>query len=137
MDPFEEQREANIARNRKMLQDMGIEVIKNEIVMSRPKQVPKTKLKVQKKRKQVDSVAESDEEESKPGKKPRKTAFVENVDTPPDGLRRSGRNAGKKIDYRGDGDFLKRNDGPHVISENARNYELSEARSPLERKHDP
>ena len=139
MFDFEEQREANIARNKQLLADLGIVDTKEEINKAvQDKRKSKTKAKTQKKRKQVDPGADSDE--AKPEKKPRTAAPEgENVegDAPLGGVRRSGRNAGKKVDYRGDGDNLNKNDEPRIISEAARKYELAEAKTPLDRKHDP
>lgn len=133
---FEAQREANIARNMAMLRQLGLDTFKNEVVMSAAKHAPKTKKQQQKPRKRARSNEENLDGDEKAEKKPRKTPVV-TADTPSGGPRRSGRNAGKTVDYRGDGDNLKRNDGPRLVSEKARTHEQSEEKESMNRKHDP
>ncbi|GJE86087.1 YDG/SRA domain-containing protein [Phanerochaete sordida] len=131
---FETQRELNIARNKELIRQLGLGDLKNEIVLSRPKKVPKTKQKAQPKRKRSESDATDEETE----KRPRKAAIaVDIADTSSEGPRRSGRNAGRKIDYRGDGEHLARDTGPRLISESARRHEESEVKTPMKRIHNP
>lgn len=133
MYDFEDEREAAIARNKAIIEALGLNV--NEVVVSRKKSQPKGK--PPKKRKEVDS---DEEENGEPVKRPRKSvADVTTMDgDATGGPRRSGRNAGKNVDYKGDGEKLQRNDGPRVLSEQAgKAGEVTEARTPMERKHDP
>ncbi|PSS37713.1 hypothetical protein PHLCEN_2v406 [Hermanssonia centrifuga] len=129
-DDFEAEREANIARNQALLAQLGI--AKNVVVVPKKKPQPRPKpVTVRKKRKE--SPTHDDEDEQPPVKI---AALKDEGDE--GGPRRSGRNAGKKVDYAGDGDNLERRGGPSIISENARRKEMgSEPKSVLERKHDP
>lgn len=124
---FEEEREANIARNRLMLEALGLD--KNVVVVKKPE--PKQKQKAQRKRKE----APSDEEEDEVVKPPRKAAAV--VADAEGGPRRSGRNAGKAIDYAGDGDNLLRDDGPRLLTDKAKAKEMAEQKSSMKRVNDP
>lgn len=123
---FEAEREANIARNRLLLMGLGISV--NDVIVKKPK--PQPKQKAQKKRKETSS----DEDEGEDARPPRKVAAV--VALPEGGPRRSGRNAGKKVDYAGDGDNLRRDDGPRVLTEKARVREMAEEKK-MKRVNDP
>ncbi|KIP11978.1 hypothetical protein PHLGIDRAFT_397189 [Phlebiopsis gigantea 11061_1 CR5-6] len=130
---FEEQREANIAKNLAVLMEFGIEE-ENKFIVKK-KVPPKPKKKAQRKRKEAPSANDEDEN----GEPPRKTgALAASVDGDASaGPRRSGRNAGKKIDYAGDGDNLKRDDGPKMITEKARAKEMSGEKGAMKRLHDP
>lgn len=83
---YELQRERNIAANKKLLESLNIPQV------FAPK-APKTKA-----RKRRAPTPEPTDDEP-PSKVVRVTAPTDNVDAPSTGLRRSGRNAGKKIDY--------------------------------------
>lgn len=129
---FEDEREANVARNRALLMEFNLE--HESSFMVRKKAPPKQKQKTQKKRKEAPS--NDDDENVKP---PRKAAaLVASTDGDASaGPRRSGRNAGKKIDYAGDGDNLRRNNGPQVLTERARVKESEGQKGTMKRVHDP
>ncbi len=133
-DDFEAEREANIARNQALLAQLGI--AKNVVVVPKKKPQPRPKpVVVRKKRKESPTHDhEDDDDDEQP---PVKIAALKE-ESDEGGPRRSGRNAGKKVDYAGDGDNLERRGGPSIISEKARRKEMgSEPKSVLERKHDP
>lgn len=122
---FEAARQANIAKNKALLAKLDVREMFDIIKKAPPK------AKQSKKRKEV-PVEENDDEEAQP---PRKVAPVV---TPAGGPRRSGRNAGKTIDYSGDGDHIARDDGPKVLTKAARAAEAAgEAKSVMQRKYDP
>ncbi|ETW87243.1 hypothetical protein HETIRDRAFT_153833, partial [Heterobasidion irregulare TC 32-1] len=83
---YELQRERNIAANKKLLESLNIP------------QVFAPKAQKTKARKRRAPTPEPTDDEP-PSKVVRVTASADNVDAPSTGLRRSGRNAGKKIDY--------------------------------------
>ncbi|EJD03919.1 uncharacterized protein FOMMEDRAFT_167223 [Fomitiporia mediterranea MF3/22] len=93
---YELERQANIERNRKLLQSLDIDSIKNTM-QAKPKPPPKSSSK--RKSKLIDlGEKENDEDEEAEGR-PRKAARVEEEDGEVT-LRRSSRNAGKKFDYK-------------------------------------
>ena len=128
---FEEEREANIARNLAALMAIGIE--EESKFMVKKKAPPKPKKKPQRKRKEAPSAADGDDDSAEP---PTKAVALADGDASA-GPRRSGRNAGKKVDYAGDGDNLGRNDGPRMVTEKARVKEMSGQKGTMKRVHDP
>ena len=124
---FEKEREENIARNKALIASLGIN---DNIFMA--KKAPPQKIKPPKAvKRKADSVDEIDDQ--KPA-----TKVVAIVDGETGELRRSGRNAGKKVDYTGDGDRLADRSGPRLVSEAARKADReSDPRSNLQRKYDP
>ncbi|KAJ3548403.1 hypothetical protein NM688_g5305 [Phlebia brevispora] len=126
---FEAQRELNIARNRALIEQLGIKP--NEVI-ARKKPQPKPKAAKPPKRK-VEVVEEGSEDE-----KPAAKVAVVPAEGESGGVRRSGRNVGKQVNYAADGDKLGGRAGPRVVSEAARRAErYSEPKSTLNRKHDP
>lgn len=126
---FEAQREANIARNRQLLE--ALELDRNVIEVPKPK----PKAKQTKKRKEVHSADEGGDDEEV--KRPRKVAVVTNPDgdAANGGPRRSGRNAGRKVDY-SDSATLVRPSVP-LVSKAARDASEREHNTPMQRTHDP
>lgn len=123
---WDEQREANIARNRAMLAELDIN--SQSILSSRAKPPPKPKQTKKRKAPTPDASGDSDTEASAP--KAARTADG--------GLRRSSRVAGKVVDYAGDGDKLPNNRTPKYVSEAARKGSMkSEAKVALQRTQNP
>lgn len=129
-DDFEAQREARIASNKALLdslfpgQDFPIQKKATRKTTRKPVRAAKRK---------VEAIELNDDGDEKPA--PKAAALVaDGVGGP----RRSSRNAGKKVDYAGDGDKLGGRTGPRVVSEAARKAEKAgEPRSVMDRKHDP
>ena len=98
---YELERQRNIERNRKILESFNLDAIKNTVLVTKPKPPPKDT----KKRKAQSNGSDAAKENNSNGvsePRPRKAARI--VETRPDGnevrsLRRSTRNAGKKVDY--------------------------------------
>ncbi|CAL1695903.1 unnamed protein product [Somion occarium] len=136
MTTFDDERDANIAKNREMLKALGLDVGTRTFAPSKPKPKPKAKSRAPPKRKQPASDESSGEDEDQP----RKTARVEvNEENGNTGLRRSGRNAGKRVDYKGDGESIanSRPPRPCLISSAAQRGVDTEPRSVDKRIHDP
>lgn len=130
---FDEERAANIARNKALLASIGISDMKNEIFQ---KKAPPPKKKAQLKKRKAPSPDPdaSDEEEAAPPPKVARAETEENEG----GLRRSRRNAGKKVDYGDGGERIERDITPRIVSEKARRLAAtSEPKSVLKRTHDP
>ena len=124
-------RAENIAKNRALLAEMFSETSHDFVVRKKPTPKPQRKAQRPPKRK-VDAVEGSDDGVEKPAPK----AIA--VPTEAGGVRRSGRNAGKKVNYGGDGDHLGGNSRPRLISEAAQKAErASEPKSTMNRKYDP
>ena len=127
---FEAQREANIAANLALLAELGL--TENSVVIPRKKPQP---LKSKKRKPSSVEETEGDDAEDKPAKK------VQAVMTPNQdasgGPRRSGRLTGKKIDYSGDGDALKKSDGPKILTEKARQAAEKEPMGVADRTQNP
>lgn len=133
MPTFDEEREANIARNKALLASIG--VVDDLRAMIPQKKAPQPKRKpAPKKRKAPTPDPEGSDTEGRPAPK---IARAEDEDAE-GGLRRSRRNMGKTIDYGEDGVRNARNATPRIISEKARRQAASsEPRSVLKRTHDP
>ena len=126
-------RERNIARNRELLAEICSETSHDFVVRKKPAPKPQRKAVRPSKRK-ADAVEDVDDDVEKPVLK----AAAVPTDAEKGGVRRSGRNAGKKVDYGGDGDHLGRRSGPQLISEAAQKAErASEPKGAMNRKHDP
>lgn len=109
---WDDEREANIRRNRQLLLDLNIST--SNIVPPRPKPPPKRK--AVSKRKAPTPEAKSDEA----GVEEPLTKIVRSEDAGTSGLRRSTRTAGKVVDYAGDGDHLENRRTPKIMTEAAR-----------------
>ena len=99
MTDAELERLANIERNKKLLGELGLDDVKNTILATKPK--PQPPAKQSKKRKPKSDEAKENDENGEDGH-PHKSARVADATAGDDGettLRRSRRNAGKKIDY--------------------------------------
>lgn len=133
-DDFEAEREANIARNKALIASLCIAT--NEVIVSKKKRAPKPQAAKAAKRK-ADAI-EEDEDEDGNEKRAAKVVAVQ-ADGETTGVRRSGRNAGKKVDYVGDGEDLGRRTGPRVVSKAAQKAAAAERepKSVLNRKYDP
>ena len=131
---FEAEREANIARNKALLAGLGL--AENFIVVQKPRPAEPKKGK---KRKLAPPLAEECEEGQEHSDQRAHKVHVAQArdDTPSAGPRRSSRNAGKKIDYAGDGEALRSNFGPKILTKKAKLAAESEPRSVQDRKHDP
>lgn len=127
---FEAQREANIAANLALLAQLDL--TENNIIIPRKKPQP-----VKSKKRKPSSVEETegDDEEAKPAKKAQ-AVMAPNEDAS-GGPRRSGRLTGKKMDYSGDGDALKKNDGPIILTEKARQAAEKEPMGVANRTQNP
>lgn len=131
-DDFEAQREANIAKNKALLASLDLKS-NSFITHEKPRAQKKPKAKLAKRK--VDAIEDDDRDAVKPAKK----AAVAVADGETGSVRRSGRNAGKEVDYRGDGDHLSGRRGPQIVSEAARKAAAreSEPKTNEKRKHDP
>lgn len=103
LTPYELEREANIARNKKLLESLGLNDVQNTILVTKEKTVPKGS---KKRKSQSDTLKKQsgEEEDDEKGARPRKAARVAEVKEEGDGevsLRRSSRNSGKTVDYKG------------------------------------
>lgn len=127
---FEAEREANIARNKALLANLGL--TQNIIVVPKPK--PAVSKSKKRKPPLVEEIAEQEVSE-RPARKVH-VAQAED-DTPSAGPRRSNRNSGKKVDYAGDGDMLQKDSGPKILTEKARKAAENEPKGVQNRKHDP
>lgn len=126
---FDEQRDANIARNKALLADLGLD--SPNILPSRAKPPPKPRQPKKRKAPTPDASEDSDLDQPAP-----KAARV--VDGDSTGLRRSGRVAGKVVDYAGDGDKLPNNRTPKYVTEAARKGSMvSEAKVASQRTQNP
>ena len=97
---YELERERNIARNRELLKQLDIDNLAS-FVKAIPT-APKQKEKISKKRKERDDVENEPpvlKTEQGEGEEPRKIARSETNEGGEATLRRSSRNAGKKVDY--------------------------------------
>ncbi|TCD71502.1 hypothetical protein EIP91_008883 [Steccherinum ochraceum] len=132
---FDEQREANIARNKALLATIGLSEEATALLPPRAVKPPKKKKQLQsKKRKAPTPEPEKDGDENTSDAPPAKVSRVESS-----GLRRSGRTAGKVVDYAGDGDKLPQGTRtPKLLTEAARKGATrSEGRIPDQRTQDP
>ncbi len=133
MPTFDEERAANIARNRALLASIGVpDDVKK---MAQQKRAPQRKQKAApKKRKAPTPESDGSDNEERPVPK---IARVE-AEESEGGLRRSRRNAGKKIDYGDGGEHTGRDITPKIVSERVRRLAAaSEPRSTLKRTQDP
>lgn len=99
MTEAERERLANIERNKKLLAQLGLDDVKNTVLATKPK--PQPPAKESKKRKPKADEGKENDENGEDGR-PHKSARVADAAAGDDGettLRRSRRNAGKKIDY--------------------------------------
>ncbi|KAI5124658.1 hypothetical protein M0805_004266 [Coniferiporia weirii] len=130
LTPYEIERERKIAANRLLLVELGLEYGAAAYLptKSKPPPVPK---KVSKKRKQ-ESLSEHENQDSESrSRKAARTTDVEAAGT----LRRSARNAGKKLDY---GDIEQdRSARLYRVSTSAQDTMGSEPRDANKRIHDP
>lgn len=134
VNEFEKAREEAIARNRAMLEALGL----NENIVRIPNTTKKAAASKNKKRKPAPAEdAEEGENNSASEQPARKVLVVQTGDDASSGPRRSTRNAGKKVDYAGDGDMLRKDDGPKILTEKARKAAESEPKGVQHRKHDP
>ena len=122
-------REQNIAKNKAQLAALGVAA--NELIQvgkpRRPAGRRSQNSKTNKRKAEADSsAAEAD--------RPSKAAAVGEADG---GLRRSGRNAGKKVNYKDNGELAGARSRPQVISEAARKAEENEPRESMNRTSDP
>ncbi|KAL5535564.1 SEC9 [Sanghuangporus sanghuang] len=92
----ERERLANIERNKKLLEELGLDDVKNTMLATKPK--PQPPAKESKKRKPKKDEMKENEQDDEEGR-PRKSARVVEATAESNGLRRSRRNTGKKIDY--------------------------------------
>ena len=127
---YEAVREANIAKNTALIAALKLGDTPFVSTKKPPAKKPKAPKAAKRKAEHTDEDGHTAIEE--PAKK---AAAMQDSET--GGLRRSGRNAGKKVDYAGDGDKLQGRGGPRVVTEAARRAEANEAKSTLQRKHDP
>lgn len=111
---IEAQREANIAANNAILASLGL-TTENTIVVPRKKCKP-TKTKKRKPSPVED--ADGQDEDEKPARKVQ--AVTTTDENAGGGPRRSGRLTGKKVSYAGDGDALRKDDGPKILTAKAR-----------------
>ncbi|KAF7791834.1 hypothetical protein EIP86_002858 [Pleurotus ostreatoroseus] len=95
-------RAENIAKNRALLAEMFSETSHDFVVRKKPAPKPQRKAQRPPKRK-VDAVEGSDDDVEKPA--PKAAAVPTEAET--GGVRRSGRNAGKKVNYGGDGGLME------------------------------
>ncbi|KAL5518903.1 hypothetical protein ACEPAH_586 [Sanghuangporus vaninii] len=96
MTEAERERLANIERNKKLLEELGLDDVKNTMLATKPK--PQPPAKESKKRKPKTDEMQENEQDDEEGR-PRKSARVVEATAETNGLRRSRRNTGKKIDY--------------------------------------
>ena len=130
---FDEEREANIRRNKELL--LLLEINMSNVVPARAKPPPKVKTK---KRKTPPPSEDAAEENVEPEGKPNKAARIESPELT--GLRRSSRVAasGRIVDYAGDGDRLNNHKIPKLVTEAARRGVMqTEARVADKRTQDP
>ncbi|KAK7694622.1 hypothetical protein QCA50_001809 [Cerrena zonata] len=132
MTKFDDDREANIAKNLQILDALGLGTGTALLPMRKVQRPVKKKAGRPPKRKETPSDATSKDEDEEP---PRKAS---RIDLPDGGVRRSARNATKRVDYSGDGDnVVSARARPKMISEAARREADSEPRSSMQRVHDP
>ena len=123
---FDEQRERNMARNRALI--AGLDIGQNAIIQTKkPRPAKHPKVTKSNKRKASDDAEELN--------RPAKAATVIVADI--GGLRRSGRNAGKTINYKDDGELAGARSRPQVVSEAARKAEENEPRESMKRTNEP
>lgn len=94
------ERQEKIAANRLLLESFGLEGGGDAVLLAKPKPKPAAKpkgTKAPRKRRNTDS--DSDEDQKNSSRKAARTDAEPNGDSEPGSVRRSGRLAGKKIDY--------------------------------------
>lgn len=137
MTAFDEARDANIQHNKEILAALGLGSAVQSMMPFKPR-VQKSRQKKPArppKRKEAPSEATS-EDENEPA---RKAARVEeSINTDGGSLRRSARNATKRVNYSEDRDNIATTRGlPKMISRAARVEADSEPRSTMQRVHNP
>ncbi|KAI0348037.1 hypothetical protein BDW22DRAFT_47112 [Trametopsis cervina] len=124
---FDDAREANIAKNKLLLLELGLKETNIVVVPRKQQQAKGTKRKAPAK-----PESDGEDEDTKPA---RKVPAVQVASG--DGPRRSGRNAGKVTNYAGDGDGLRRDDGPKILTAQARRAAEKEPMGVQNRTYDP
>lgn len=138
MTAFDEERDANIERNRQILADMGLIGAVQSIIHSKPKvQKPRPKKAGRPlKRKEPPPSDATSEDGDEPAPKALRVE-VESTPAESGGVRRSARNAAKRVDYSGDGDNLATERAVPRMLSRAAIEATSEPRSSMQRIHDP
>jgi len=127
--PYEKGRAENIKRNRELLLSLGLDELKAYVP---PKAVKKDADPVAKSRKRKSPPLQDTKDEDESEAKVAKTRVAQDIKNT-SGVRRSGRNTGKIVDYKSE----VVTNLPELISAAARSANSSEGKSNLERRHNP